>query len=271
MIRGTRLRTTALGALALGVALAAATAAAPSPVTQEATRKLGFTVTLRQSGPFTVPCPGDVPDLSAEPTTACIPFTGTGSVRGLGTVTATHTEVFGLGPATCAEDSVKPLATTGHLRVAGKGDIAFAFVEGVRCTTSWWLPETLEFTITGGTGRFAGASGKGTRELWIAPLNPGEQIWVGTLEVPGLVFDVTAPKLHGAGAKTVRTQNGATSARVTFMVTATDGVDGSVPVSCRPGSGSRFAIGRTTVRCHAADSSGNAATAEFTVTVKRRR
>jgi hypothetical protein len=87
--------------------------------------------------------------------------------------------------------------------------------------------------------------------------------------VPGHKFDVTAPKLHGSRSKTVRAQNGAKSARVAFKVTATDGVDGAVPVSCRPRSGSRFKIGRTTVRCEATDSSGNTAKAVFTVTVRR--
>jgi hypothetical protein len=60
-------------------------------------------------------------------------------------------------------------------------------------------------------------------------------------------------------------------ARVTYAVHASDAVDGTVPVSCRPRSGSRFRIGRTVVRCSATDSSGNTATARFTVRVKRRR
>jgi hypothetical protein len=50
-----------------------------------------------------------------------------------------------------------------------------------------------------------------------------------------------------------------------------DGVDGAVPVSCQPRPGRRFPLGKTIVRCAATDSSGNTATAGFTVTVKRRR
>ena len=61
------------------------------------------------------------------------------------------------------------------------------------------------------------------------------------------------------------------SAYVTFKVTATDGVDGAVPVSCKPGSGTRFKLGPTRVRCEATDLSGNATRAAFTVTVQRRR
>ena len=58
---------------------------------------------------------------------------------------------------------------------------------------------------------------------------------------------------------------------MTFEVTATDDLDGSVAVSCRPKSGSRFKVGKTSVRCEATDWSGNTGRAAFTVTVKRRR
>lgn len=77
-----------------------------------------------------------------------------------------------------------------------------------------------------------------------------------------------APVLRGAVGKTVRAPIGAKSARVSYRVTARDGVDGVVPVSCRPGSNSSFKVGRTVVRCSAADTSGNTRTATFVVTVK---
>ena len=77
------------------------------------------------------------------------------------------------------------------------------------------------------------------------------------------------PTLSGAGATTVRVAKGATSARVTFEVTATDDEDGDIDVSCRPPSGSRFPLGETIVRCWAIDSRGNGAYAPFTVTVEQ--
>lgn len=271
MTQETRSRRSAVrAALVLVLALAAATAAAPaSSEPQAAAGKLGFQLKLRQSGPFTLPCPGGVPDISAPPATACVPFTGTGSVRGLGNVSVTYTELLEVGPPSCPEEFTRQLATTGRLSVAGKGEIFFMFAGGARCSASWWS-EPPDFTITGGTGRFAGASGKGTREHSIGLAAPATDTWTGTLEVPGLAFDVAAPKLRGADSKTVRARNGAKSARVTFEVTATDGVDGAVPVSCRPSSGSRFEMGRTTVRCEATDSSGNTARTAFRITVKRR-
>ena len=194
-----------------------------------------------------------------------------------------YTLPLDVGPPTCpaAADEPynlarfgKPLATTGRLSVAGKGEVlTFTLAEGARCaplfvgSTDW--PEQ-EFTITGGTGPFAAASGRGMVERW-AGGGYETETWTGTLEVPGLEFDVTAPKLNGAGSKTVRVPKGAKTARVTFKVTATDDVDGAVPVSCQPKSGSRFKLGRTTVGCEATDSSGNTVNGAFTVTVKPRR
>lgn len=55
---------------------------------------------------------------------------------------------------------------------------------------------------------------------------------------------------------------------VTFVVTATDNVDGYPPVTCVPASGSRFPMGTTTVTCTASDISGNAASRSFPVDVK---
>jgi hypothetical protein len=54
---------------------------------------------------------------------------------------------------------------------------------------------------------------------------------------------------------------------VTFTVTATDAVDGSVPVTCSPASGSTFDLGTTTVTCIAFDSQANIGIGTFNVTV----
>jgi hypothetical protein len=92
----------------------------------------------------------------------------------------------------------------------------------------------------------------------------------GTLVVPGLEFDVTPPTLSGAASKTVRAPKGAKRVRVTYNVTARDTVDSAVPVTCLPRSGSRFSLGRTTVKCEAMDKSANTARARFVVTVRAR-
>jgi hypothetical protein len=57
-------------------------------------------------------------------------------------------------------------------------------------------------------------------------------------------------------------------ALVNFSATATDAVDGDVPVACTPQSGALFPIGMTTVVCSATDAHGNTANGSFAVTVR---
>ena len=252
----------------LAIALvAAATATAPAasgPQAATGTLTLQMTVGI-SSDP--VACPADVPQNGTE----CRARKGTTVVRGLGQVTETYTWPFRVGAPTCPADLAKPLATTGRLVVAGKGEITFRLADGANCVDLEPVRnEPQDFTITGGTGTFAGASGSGKVERSVSG-GAGTETWSGTVVVPGLEFDLTPPTFAGARAKTVRAAKGAKNARVTFRVTAVDGVDGAVPASCQPKSGSRFKVGKTTVRCTASDSSGNTGKAAFTVTVKRRR
>ena len=53
-----------------------------------------------------------------------------------------------------------------------------------------------------------------------------------------------------------------------YAVTALDTTDGTLPVTCRPRSGSLFKLGRTSVTCSATDSSGNTGRTRFVVTVR---
>jgi hypothetical protein len=103
------------------------------------------------------------------------------------------------------------------------------------------------------------------------PALKGKDTWAGTLVVPGASFDVTPPTLSGAANSVVKAPKRMKRMRVSFNVTAQDDVDGSVPVTCAPPSGSQFRVGKTSVSCTATDNSGNTATTQFTITVKARR
>ena len=61
--------------------------------------------------------------------------------------------------------------------------------------------------------------------------------------------------------------DGPKGAKIDYTAAAEDAVDGPVPVTCDPASGSLFPLGTTKVTCTATDSSGNTgtATADFTV------
>lgn len=60
---------------------------------------------------------------------------------------------------------------------------------------------------------------------------------------------------------------GAAGSTFTYVASAQDAVDGPVPVSCSPASGSFFPVGATTVTCTASDSRGNTRSRSFTVTI----
>jgi X-Pro dipeptidyl-peptidase len=80
------------------------------------------------------------------------------------------------------------------------------------------------------------------------------------------VTDTIAPTLSLPDDKTIEADS-ATGATVTYTATAADAADAAPTVSCTPASGTRFAVGVTTVRCTATDAAGNARHGTFRVTV----
>jgi hypothetical protein len=215
-------------------------------------------------------CPAGAPPEADE----CFSRTGGGLVPGLGFVSEAYTFIVDTDSPSCIDGDILH-ASKGTLTVTGKGAINVVLAAPPEC----FLPaETVlkakrSFTITGGTGTYAGASGSGTLQhdtQLTSTGSTGNDFWVGTLVVPGLDFDLTSPVLSGAVNKAVRAPRGKKKARVTYKVTAHDAVDGAVPVACKPRSGSSFKLGRTMVKCSTVDTSGNAAAAAFTVTVRRK-
>ncbi|HXI28362.1 MAG TPA: choice-of-anchor D domain-containing protein [Vicinamibacterales bacterium] len=77
----------------------------------------------------------------------------------------------------------------------------------------------------------------------------------------------TTPPLLALPANIAATATTPAGAVVSFTATATDLVDGTVPVVCAPASGATFPITVTTVACSATDAHGNKASGSFTVTV----
>lgn len=86
-------------------------------------------------------------------------------------------------------------------------------------------------------------------------------------------FDVvvsidTTPPVLSLPANITAEATGPNGAVVTYTATANDNLDGQVPVTCVPPSGSTFSLGTTTVQCSATDAHGNIATGSFTITVR---
>jgi len=208
-------------------------------------------------------CPEGTP-----PTTACYSNIGPATFPGLGKASENYVLLVEHADTGCADWRFHVVVT-----VAAKGSFeADALSSG--CFSPVQQVGTTRFTISGGSGVYAGSTGSGT--IASAGTETGSahgiatDTWAGTLAVPGLDFDVTAPTLTGATNRTARTAKGSARAAVRYTLTAQDEVDGALPVTCKPRSGSRFKVGRTKVTCSAVDRSGNTATVTFSVTVRQR-
>jgi large repetitive protein len=98
-----------------------------------------------------------------------------------------------------------------------------------------------------------------------AVTNSHHQRATGSFSV--IVVDTTPPKLELTAPSPVDATSHA-GAAVSYSVSATDLVSGSLEPNCTPLSGSVFPIGPTTVICHVADAAGNpAAAGSFAVVV----
>ena len=150
----------------LGLTLVvAATAVAPAASElRVATGSLNLQATLGVvSDP--IQCPADAPPDATE----CRARTGQGLVRRLGLISENYTWSYRVGAPTCPANLAKPLATTGRLVVPGKGEITLALGPGASCVDVEPVRnEPQDFTITGGTGPYAAASGKGIVERSLA-------------------------------------------------------------------------------------------------------
>jgi hypothetical protein len=81
------------------------------------------------------------------------------------------------------------------------------------------------------------------------------------------VADTRAPALSLPGNLTATTTSLA-GAPVTFIASATDGVDGAIAPTCTPASGTNFPVGNSVVACTATDKAGNSSSNSFMVTVQ---
>lgn len=80
------------------------------------------------------------------------------------------------------------------------------------------------------------------------------------------VVDTTSPVLTPPADTTLHATSPA-GATGTFTATASDLVDGSVPVTCTLPSGSTFPLGTTNVLCTATDAHDNESSGSFVITV----
>ena len=219
------------------------------------------------------PCPSGYPS-----TTECHPHSG-GPVAlpGFGFVSEAYLAPVETVPMSCPSGDQQILAYPAQLVVKGRGEISLSVAASNECARPGTdlLNVSQTFQITGGTGVFAASSGSGVVSRTDTGFDVhgfGTDHWDGTITAPAWdTIDLTPPRIRGAANRIVRAPRAARRVRVRYRVIATDDTDGTVPVRCKPTSGSRFKVGRRTrVRCVASDHSANVAHTSFRVTVRRR-
>jgi hypothetical protein len=167
-------------------------------------------------------------------------------------------------------DLCEPQVRYGTI-VAARGTIEYT-ARGIDCPasreqTAGYRAVMAHWQTTGGTGAFAAVVGSGDESV-----RPDEdEVFIhlhGSIEVPGAVFDTTAPVfLPFPRTVTVRAGRGG---EVRFATPrARDAVDGDVAVACAPRSPYRPRAARSTIRCEAVDANGNVAVATFVLIVRR--
>ena len=122
--------------------------------------------------------------------------------------------------------------------------------------TGWTLDIVIGISADG-TLLFGSGQHNGNTEGWVAQLPPGIARSYG---------DTAPPSLALPGNITVEA-TGPNGAIVNFSATATDAVDGPVPVVYSQNPGTTFPLGVAVVTVSATDLAGNKATGTFTVTV----
>jgi hypothetical protein len=237
----------------------------PSSVTEEATSKDGAQVRFAASAT-------DQIDGSAAVT--CTPGSGSTFPLGATTVTCSAVDAAGLAangdftvnvndtraPAFTLPGDLSVQATTAEGAEVAYQASASDSVDGAMGPTC--APPSGQLFRVGTTKVRCSATDRAgntaTGGFAVTVTKPGQSAPDHAPPVLKLPKDVTVEATSSAGAA------------ATYTASATDLVDGTVPVSCNHPSGSTFPFGTTTVTCSASDRAGNKASGSFKVTVKDR-
>jgi hypothetical protein len=195
---------------------------------------------------------------------ACVPASGATFPIATTMVTCTATDAHGntgtaAFPVTVA-DTVGPVVTVpAGMVVEASGPLGAAVSFAVSATDN--IDGAIAVTCSPASGS---TFPLGTTDVTCTATDAHNNS--GTATFPVTVRDTTPPVITTPNAVSTLapTPLGVT---VNYAASATDLVNGQVPVSCTPASGSVFPIAVTTVNCSATDAAGNGAVRAFNVTV----
>jgi hypothetical protein len=246
------------------------------------------TVTVRDTTPPTVTPPANVSTSTADPGGKAVTYgdaTATDIVDGPLTPTCSPASgsTFPVGTTTVTCSATDSHGNTGSASFTVTVSLTDTFPPVVSVPADF----SVETESTGGATVTFSASANDDRD---GPLTPtctpasGSTFPLGTTQVTCTATDTsgntgsasfnvtvnladhTAPVVSVPAGVSVNTPNPAGTS-VTFSASANDNLDGPLPASCSPSSGSTFPVGTTKVTCTATDSHGNTGSASFDVTV----
>ena len=236
----------------------APTLSLPAPITAEATSPAGAVVTFAASAL-------DLVDGAVDP--RCSPASG--ATFPLGTTVVTCSPVDRAGNAASGSFTVTVQDRTAPSLTLPQGIVAEATgAEGASVTFATSAQDLVDGAVGSVCDLPSGWTFPiGTTTVTCSAYDTSGHNASGAFDVT--VQDSTAPKLSLPSAITAQAIDAA-GANVAFepIPTATDLVDGSVAVTCTPGSGTRVSLDApVTVTCSATDAHQNTATGSFTVAV----
>lgn len=241
------------------------------------------TVSLADSTAPTLSLPVDIVAEATSPAGAAVTWTTSAvdDVDGPVAVTCSHAPgAFPLGETEVSCSAVDAAGNTANggftITIADTTAPVLTLPAGITTSTTdptgtdvTWTATALDAvdgalpaTCTPPPGRFP----VGTTTVSCTASDAADNVATAGFDVTVGLIDVVPPTLTVPAdfAVEATAPNGAD---VTWSATATDDVDGTVPVTCDPEPGT-FALGETDVECAATDLSDNAATGAFTVTVR---
>lgn len=234
--------------------------ASHADVTAEATSAAGAVVN------YTSPATSDA--VAGAGTASCSPVSGGPFALGNTTVACNATDAAG-NHATATTFVVHVVDTTPPV-IASHADVTVEATSASGAVVNYSSPATSDAVDGAGMATCLPASG-GTFALGNITVTCNATDAHGNAATSTMfvvhVLDTTAPAVTVPGNMTVEA-TGLSGAAVSFSVSATDIVDGAVPPTCVPASGSTFAIGTTTVNCSATDAHSNTGYGSFTVKIQ---
>ncbi|MGD0196567.1 MAG: HYR domain-containing protein [Solirubrobacteraceae bacterium] len=252
------------------------------------TATASFTVTVEDTTPPAITTPGSITTAATGGTGALVNYTttftdaystlssqgcepGSGSTFPIGTTTVSCSASDAAGNTTSTAFDVTVTDLTPPTLSGVPADLTLAATSSVGASATFATPTASDIVDGAVPVKCTPASGSifaiGTTTVSCSATDKAGNKATQTFTVT--VTNSAAPAITGVPADITTAQTSSAGAVVSYATpTATDVVDGSVPVSCAPASGTTFAAGVTTVTCSATDRAGNSASKAFTVTVR---